>query len=335
MLLAQIRVLVRKPLVYASLLRLVAREREVRNQRDRLRLVYHLVAAGYVYTHLKDEGFSHIHAHMLDTPTSIALYLSRFLDIPFSFTLHGSNIYLDPLMLGTKLRMAKKVVSISHYNVAHVRGKYGDATADKIKVIRCGVDPRTFHPEPRKASTRPVILSIGRLMEIKGFPYLLEACSCLKAEGFDFSCLVVGDGKDREMLAGKAAALGLDGVVTFLGKQPQERVLQLLQEASIFVLASIITVRGGREGIPVALMEAMAMELPVVSTRTSGIPELVEDGTEGLLVEHSNAAELAGALGMLLKDAGVRERMGKRGRAKVVRDFNITQIPAQFEDIFN
>lgn len=332
---AQMHVLFCRTLDWFKIVRLIFYEKEIRNRRDRLRLLKHFVAAGYYYTRLKDEGISHIHAHNLTGTASIALFLSRYLNIPFSFTLHGSEIYIDPLMLGTKLRLCKKAVTISEYNKNYLLNKYGDDFNDKIHVIHCGIDPELFTPLSREKSGRPIVLSVGRLVAVKGFHYLLEACRLLKDNGAFFTCFIVGDGEEKDTLICESAALGIEDVVIFLGAQKNERVMQLLQEASIFVLPSIITDDGTREGIPVSLMEAMAMELPVVSTRLVGIPELIEDRKEGLLVEQKNPDELALAIESLLKDGNAREEMGKQARLKVMREFNIHHVPQQFHPIFN
>ena len=172
-------------------------------------------------------------------------------------------------------------------------------------------------------------------MSVKGFAYFLEACSILKKNGLDFQCHIVGDGEESEVLLKKSASLNVQDVVSFLGQQSQDRVRTLLENASIFVLPSIITDDGTREGIPVALMEAMAMELPVVTTKTVGIPELVQNKSQGLLVPQKNAVELASALEFLLKNPDSREEMGRQGRMKVVKEFNITHIPHHFRGIFS
>ena len=335
LLLAQLHVLFCRPRDWLMILRLIFDEKEVRNRKDRLRLLKHFVAAGYYYTRIKEEGISHIHAHFLGGPTSVALFLSRYLNIPYSFTMHASAIFMDPLMLGTKLRFCKNCVTISKYNKIHLLNKYGENLADKIHIVHCGIDPESFTPHHGEKSGRPVVVAVGRLVAMKGFHYLLEACRLLKDKGVLFTCLIVGDGEENDRLLSKTISLGIEDVVTFLGAQRQDRVMQLLREASIFVLPSIITEEGRRDGIPVSLMEAMAMELPVISTKLVGIPELIENMKEGLLVEQKNPVELALAMDFLLKDANAREEMGRQARMKVTREFNIHHVPEQFHPIFN
>ena len=333
--LAQASLLFSKPRKWIKLFWLALREKEIISFRDRLRIFYHFLEAGYLYTRLKDNGLPHIHAHFLSGPTSIALFLSRYLNVPYSFTMHASNIFIDHHMLKTKLQMCKKAVTISDYNKKYLLSKYGDEFAGKIDVIHCGISLQTFQPVETEKTMLPVILAVGQLLERKGMRYLVDACRLLKRKGMEFRCHIVGDGKELKLLTEMIDEYELSEFVILLGRQPQECVKKLLQEASIFVLPSIVTELGGREGIPVALMEAMAMQLPVVSTKTVGIPELIENEKEGLLVEQKNPEELAAALEFLLKISEVRIEMGRRGREKVAQQFNIDHVPALFQDIFN
>ena len=332
---AQWQTLIAKPRTWLSLLSLILCEREFKTFRDLPRSLYHFLEAGYLYKRLRNYDIYHIHAHILNAPTSLALFLSRFLEIPFSFTMHGSQIYVDPLMLKTKLNLCKKAVTTSEYNRQFLTKKYGNHFADKLHVIHCGIAPHVFKPRRNTKPSPPIVLSVGRLLPVKGLGYLLEACSILKRNGLDFQCYIVGDGEDRDVLMKESTALRVQDVVSFLGKQPQDQVRNLLEDASIFVLPSIVTDDGAREGIPVALMEAMAMELPVVTTKTVGIPELVQNKSQGLLVPQKNPVELASALEFLLKNPDSREEMGRQGRIKVVKEFNIIHIPHHFSSIFS
>lgn len=332
---AQASLLFSKPRKWIKLFWLALREKEIISFRDRLRILYHFLEAGYLYTIFKDNSLHHIHAHFLSGPTSIALFLSRYLNVPYSFTMHASNIFIDHHMLKTKLQMCKKAVTISDYNKKYLLSKYGEKFASKIDVIHCGINLLAFQPVETEKTMLPVILAVGQLLERKGMRYLVDACRLLKRKGMEFQCHIVGGGKELKLLTEMIDEYELSEFVILLGRQPQECVKKLLQEASIFVLPSIVTEFGGREGIPVALMEAMAMQLPVVSTKTVGIPELIKNGKEGLLVEQKNPEELAAALEFLLKTSEVRIEMGRRGREKVAQQFNIDHVPVLFQDIFN
>jgi glycosyltransferase involved in cell wall biosynthesis len=332
---AQLKVIGLKPGQWFNLVLLILSEKEFRGVRDLPRSFYHFLEAGYLYTRLRIAGISHIHAHILNAPTSIALFLSRYLDVPFSFTMHGSQIYVDPLMLKTKLHLCKRAVTVSEFNRNFLLQKYGGEFSQKIKVIHCGIDLSVFTPKTVRKANPTAILAVGRLAEVKGFGYLVEAASLLKKKGVAFECRIVGEGDELDNLKRMSAASDVDDVVSFLGGQPQEQVKKLLEEASIFALPCIVCDDGTREGLPVALMEAMAMELAVVSTKTVGIPELIEDKKEGLLVEQRNPVELASALESLLRNPALCRELGRNGRAKIMREFNIANIPEQFYNIFN
>jgi len=310
------------------------REKEIKKFKDRFRILYHFIQTGYLYLKLKNRSFDHIHAPFLTGSTTMAFFLSQYLKIPFTFTMHASNIYVDPIMLATKLNYCKKAITISAYNKDFLLHKYGDHLNDKIHIIHCGVNVKEFRPaHNNKKPMPPIILSVGQLTGRKGFIYLLKACSLLKKKHLLFNCIIVGDGEDKELLIKHSESLGVRDVVTFMGRQPQEEVKKLLEDASVFTLPSIVTDEGGREGIPVALMEAMAMELPVVSTRTVGIPELIEHNKEGLLVEQKNSEDLSHALEILLLNKELRFELGRAARRKVIREFNIANTPIQFAEI--
>ena len=310
------------------------REPEIRGFSDRLRLIYHLILAGYLLSILKNRTFDHIHAPFLTSCTTIAYFVSQFLKIPFSFTMHASNIYINPIMLGTKMNSCKKCITISKYNKKYLIEKYGRHLDKKIHIIHCGIDTEEFQASNEKKDTPPMILAVGQLTERKGFFYLLRAAALLRKKKIEFTCNIIGDGEEREKLITETSRLHIEDKVHFLGRLPQETVKKYLNRASIFVLPSIITSSGGREGIPVALMEAMSMQLPVISTKTVGIPELIENGHEGFLVAEKNPIDLAEALERLLTDLELRSKFGINARWKVIKEFNIANNSLLFKSIF-
>ena len=330
---AQLVIFFKDPHTWLRLFGIAIREKETINFKDRLRILYHFIQSGYLFLIVKDRSFDHIHSPFLTGSANLAFFLSQYLKIPFSFTMHASNIYIDPIMLETKLAYCKKAVTISEYNKHFLLKKYGNHFKDKIDIIHCGVNVGKFRSTHDKKPVPPIILAVGQLTARKGFFYLLKACGLLKKKRVKFRCIIVGDGEDRKFLAKCAQSLEVNDVVTFLGRQPQEEVRKLLQDASVFTLPSIITGEGGREGIPVALMEAMSMELPTVSTQTVGIPELIENNKEGLLVEQKDPVALAHALETLLRNKQLRLEMGQAARRKVEKEFNIANVPQQFQKI--
>jgi glycosyltransferase involved in cell wall biosynthesis len=196
-----------------------------------------------------------------------------------------------------------------------------------VVVIHCGVDTQVFQPAagaPGPADGRTfTLVCVGTLHEVKGQEYLVEACRHLAARGIPFRCELVGDGPDRRKLARQALAAGISDRVSFRGSLTREEVREALRAADVVLAPSVPTANGRREGIPVALMEAMASGRPVVASRLSGIPELVADGESGLLVEPRDAEGLARAVERLLGDEGLRRRLGAAGRTKVEREFDL------------
>jgi glycosyltransferase involved in cell wall biosynthesis len=238
-------------------------------------------------------------------------------------------------MLEEKIRQASFVVTISEHNRQFLASLYQDLVTQKIFVIHCGIDPEVFQVQPSKQSNHPfTIICVARLEVEKGHRYLIETCGQLRDQHVNFRCLLIGDGRKRSEIEAQIRQLNLTEHITLLGFQPRDRVLQLLAEADVMVLPSIVTERGGKEGIPVALMEALAMGLPVISTATSGIPELIEDGTTGLLVPERDAEALTRAVVKLFRTRDFGQQLGAKGRIKVVKEFNLSASAANLYKLF-
>ena len=268
---------------------------------------------------LEREGVTHLHAHFATHPATMALIISTLTKIPFSFTVHAHDIQLDRSLLSWKMREARFIRSISDFNRRFLEALYPESYG-KIDVIHVGVPlpPAPSAPRPR------VILCVAAHKPYKGLPVLIEACRILRGQGVEFRCDVVGDGPMRAQLEAMN-----DGVVNLLGPREEQEVARMMEEASLFVLPSILAPDGQMEGIPVALMEALAHGRPAVSTRISGIPELVQDGVNGLLVEPGDAVALAAAMRTLLDDPARAAAMGARGRELVAREFELRTCTAR------
>lgn len=274
---------------------------------------------------MRDQGVTHIHAHFATHPALAAFIVHRLTGIPFSFTAHGSDLHVDRRMLDTKLSAAAFAVTVSEFNRDLIARECGEQARSKVRVIHCGVDPGVFKPRHADApdATSFRIVCVASFEEVKGHRYLIEACRVLQARGVRFECHLVGDGPLRRDVERRVAAAGVEDRVCFHGGQPRPTVARLLAQSDAAVLASHPTRGGKREGIPVALMEAMASGLPVVATAISGIPELVQPGLTGFLVPSGDPGALADALQRLAGDPDLRARMGRAGRARVVQAFNL------------
>jgi glycosyltransferase involved in cell wall biosynthesis len=284
------------------------------------------------------DGVQHVHAHFASHPAAAAFVIHRLTRIPYSFTAHGSDLHRDRHMLSEKVEEAAFVATISNFNRELIVRECGEAFAEKVKVIRCGVNTDFFRPPAAGRSLRPGapfrIFCVGTLHEVKGQAYLIEACAKLAARGLKFSCEFVGEGPDASKLRKLAAEAGIADRVVFHGAQSRHQLVQLLHQADVVVAPSVPTANGRREGIPVSLMEAAACGLPLVASRITGVPELVEDGVVGFLVEPRDSTELAAALERLAGDSPLRRRFGAEARFKVLREFDLALNAEVLADSF-
>lgn len=237
-------------------------------------------------------------------------------------------------MLERKVEAAAFVVTVSRYNRDQIAAECGGDAGRRVHVIHCGVDPQFFRYRSRRREGPPFeLVCVASLEEVKGHRHLIEACRILRDLGIGFRCHLVGDGPLRREVRDQVDAARLDDRVLIHGPQPRAEVAHMLFGADLAVLASCPTVSGKREGIPVSLMEAMSTGLPVVSTRISGIPELVESGKEGILVLPGDPVALAEALGRLLRNPALRERMGRAARARIVEQFELRKNAGRLLDL--
>jgi glycosyltransferase involved in cell wall biosynthesis len=263
-----------------------------------------------------------LHAPWATYPATVAWFLSRLLGLPFSFTSRAHDIFIEDHMMARKLESASLAIAITEYNVRFMARWMSAPGAIPVHVIHSSLNlPELSFVRGGRLPGK--LLSVGRLVPMKGFDILLSALAQLRARGVDFSCTVIGEGPERARLEGLRAALGLDGVVEFPGAMPQDEVVRHMTESTLMVLPCVVAPNGQSDGIPNVLMESMATGLPVVSTRISGIPELVEDGVSGRLVAAGDPAALADAVQALFNDPHQCESFAEAGRRKVERDFDV------------
>ena len=299
----------------------------------RLRSLAHFSAAPFAALRLRRAGVTHLHAHFANTAASIAMMAAFLEGISFSFTAHAYDLFVDDILLPAKLSAASFVVTISEFNASYLRERYPEAASADLPIIHCGVDPDMYFPRPRPTHSPACILAVGRLVFKKGFHVLIEACALLRDKGVRARCLIVGDGEEATRLHNLAAGLDLSAQVLLAGTLLPADLLEYYAEADVFVMPSCKS-GNDRDGIPTVLIEAMAMEVPVVSTRLSGIPELVRHGETGLLVAPDDPAGLAEAIARLLSDPALAERLGKAARELVIRDFNIHSSARMLFNLF-
>jgi glycosyltransferase involved in cell wall biosynthesis len=268
----------------------------------------------------------HLHAHFCHTSTTVAMFASELCGRPFSFTAHAKDIYVGALnpgdLLQTKLRRAKFIVTCTRANQSYLARL---AAPDKpIHTCYHGLDTRRFVPRATpEGPAVPVVLSVGRMVEKKGFPVLIEACRLLKDMGLQFRCLLVsGGGPFAQQVASLIRDLGLEEVVEVRPAITQEALIEVYHQTTLFALPCQIAENSDRDGIPNVLVEAMAAGLPVISTDISGIPELIEHGVSGVLIPQKDARALAEAVAGLLAAPALRDRLGAAARARVCRLFD-------------
>jgi glycosyltransferase involved in cell wall biosynthesis len=294
--------------------------------RRRLTALKHFMRAGWIADRLRGTDARHLHAHFAHGPASVAHFASMLSSVPFSFTAHAKDIYTSPPdLLGAKIRAARFVVTCTEYNARHLTSLAGDA-AQRIKRIYHGVDLEKFRPccdRDRMSASDLRVLAIGRLVEKKGFTYLVDAVRSLTSVGRRLHLRIVGGGELKPLLERQIAQLGLDGVVELVGPRPQEQVVELYRSADVFVLPCVVTDNGDRDGIPNVLVEAMRMGVPVVSTAISGIPELVIDGTTGLLVPPRDVPSLVKAIERLADNPEERRSLSARAADHVSKKFDL------------
>ena len=263
----------------------------------------------------------HLHAHWATYPSSAARILAGRIGRPWSFTGHAHDIFVHDQDLAGKLNQADFSVTISGYNQKQLAARMIPRNQSRLAVIHCGVLPADL-PYTAAGREAAYIVGVGRLDPIKGFIHLVEACRLLKERGTAFTCDIIGDGPLRDTLQQAIDAAGLQAQVRLTGALPQQEVRTRINRATLFVLPSVLLADGNADGIPVALMEAMACGATAISTRVSGIPELIHHEENGLLVSPGDAAELADAMARLLGDAPLRTRLAEAARRTIVQDFD-------------
>jgi colanic acid/amylovoran biosynthesis glycosyltransferase len=323
----QLRVFVTRPAAYMSGLVTAVRMAgwDLRKLAAHLAYFAEAVVAGHW---VWQAGYRNLHSHFTST---VALLATRVFPLRLSLTLHGPDEFTDPLgfRLPEKVAASSLVCAISQFGKSQILRYSLSENSAKIQVLPLGVDTEVYLPRPFRAAPEIFeISSVGRLAPVKGFPVLLAAVEQLVRDGRRLRMRLAGDGPERRALAAEIERRGLSSHVRLEGALNTEGVLALYRETDIFALASFA------EGVPVVLMEAMAMEIPCVATRITGIPELILDGVNGLLVTPSKADELAGAIARLMDDPALRRNLGEQARLQVLERFNLKRNAATQAEAF-
>jgi len=295
--------------------------------------LYELTACCYFADKCRRFGAEHIHMHFASRSLSLGLMMGMLTGLPVSCTVHAFDIFTrSPSSLRMRLAKCKFIASISQFNVEYLRKTCGNSVADLCRVVHCGIDAEKFssvsrQPEPGR------IVCVCRLSPKKGLDVAIRACAKLRDNNVKFLFEIAGDGPQRRTLEELIESLNLADHVKLLGARPNDQLTELFSRASLFLMPCVKKSDGNMDGIPVAMMEAMTCEVPVVSTAISGIPELVEDGVTGRLAPENDVDALVQILQELLGDMDKIEQFGKAGRQRVLKDFCISENAAKLREL--
>jgi glycosyltransferase involved in cell wall biosynthesis len=330
---AHLRALLGRPRRYLSTLRLAVALRGA-GPRALLWQLFYFGEAALMWRECERRGIRHIHAHHANVASDVALLASHLGGErwSWSFTMHGSTEFFDVRehRLAQKVELAHFVVCVSHHGRSQLMSLVSTPHWDKLRVVHCGVDLSLFHPDDERSGGHSLeVLTVGRTVPVKGQALLVEAVAALARRGLEIRLTIVGDGPELPALRAQAERLDVSDQVTFAGAVGQDEIRSYYAEADVFALPSFA------EGIPVVLTEAMAMGLPVVASRITGIPELVEEGVSGVLVVPGRADQLTDALAHLVSEPPDRRRaMGRAGQEKVAREFDLETTAQELLVIF-
>lgn len=282
--------------------------------------LFYLAEAVLVGNWMQKNNIKHVHVHFANPASSVALILTRIFPFTFSMTVHGPDEFYDVTLnnLKEKIEGAAFIFCISNYARSQLLRISDPEAWDKIETVRLGVDPDIYTPNTIKEHPSPIeILCVGRLTLTKGQHILIKAMQHLVRQGRQVRLQLVGDGPDRPRLEQQALRLGLQENIVFKGALNREGTLNVYKTADIFALASFA------EGLPVVLMEAMSMEIPCITTGINGIPEIIKNEINGLLVAPSDDEETAQAIARLIDDVPLRRKLGKEGRSIIMEKYNL------------
>ena len=299
--------------------------------------LFYLAEALLVGDWMLRNGMRHLHVHFGGAVATVGMLTSQAWQVPWSVTLHGPDEFFDQdaFYLRQKIESASFVLCISDFCKSQVLRVAPTVPANRLEIVRLGVDCDALQPSARvdhasaetaslQDSPIPAVASFhivctGRMVAAKGHRILIEALAALAASGAAFTCTLIGDGPERSQLEAECRSKGIEGRVRFLGAMAHAPAVAEVAKADVFVLASFA------EGLPVALMEAMALGVPCVSTTIAAIPEMIHDRHNGLLVPPANVEALRDALACLGADEELRQRLGRQARLTVEADYNLAR----------
>ncbi len=291
------------------------------------RYVWRTLQSGFIAVRAKRLRLQRLHAHFASRATSVSLSTSRITGLPYSFTAHAVDIFKDDVdrtLLEKKINLADRVIAISEFNKTFLDQNYASTESNVVRVYN-GIDTNRFAPNGHRTGSPFTVLAVARFVPKKGLDVLIEACRHLRDRGLDFRCWIVGKGALRHALVNHIKTHCLGDRVSLLGSHTQTEIVGRYQKADLFALPCLTDARGNRDGLPVAIVEALACGLPVVATATTGIPEAVKHDHNGLIVPEKDPVSLADAIESLMRDKPRYERLKSRARSSITPQFDIRE----------
>ncbi len=325
--------LLSKPQKYFNALKLALKTSRA-GVKGRLFQLFYFQEALLLAQELLNNKISHLHNHFGDSSGTVSMLAGKLSDIPYSVTIHGPHIFFEPLdwALREKVQHSAFIVCISHYCKSQVMLFSDQADWHKLKIVHCGVDisEYVFAPKSNVGQDQAVkMLYVGRLAGEKGVPVLLQSLVKLKNQGLQFHLTLYGDGADRKLLEQLVSSHGLNKYVTFAGFADQQTIRHALTNSDLFILPSFA------EGVPVSLMESMAIGVPVIATYVGGVVELITPEHSGLVVSPSDIDGLSAAIKKYINDSEFRVKVSQNARQKIEHDFNLQIELTKLEALFS
>ncbi len=291
--------------------------------------LYHqlyLIEAMMVAEWMHKNSSNNLHVHFASEVATVGMFVKKLNGCHLSITVHGPDEFYnaDKYLLEEKINTADKIFCISDFARSQLMKLSEYDQWEKFCITRLGVDIDSFKPNDNNVNKTPNILSVGRLCPAKAQHILIEAAAILVNSRLDFTITFVGDGPDRSSLEDLCNLLSLNEVITFTGSVNHDQVKDFYNECDIFCLPSFA------EGIPIVLMEAMSKKIPCVTSRITGIPELIDSGVDGVLTSPSNAEELAQALQSLIESETLRAEIGMAARDKITKKYHLEKNMTYF-----
>lgn len=290
----------------------------------------------YLAEVFRKDGIAHVHCNWATYPATVGMLIQQWCGLPFSVTAHAYDIHMMPWMLPAKLEAASFFVTCADYNRRYLSSMCSAAAASRIVLNYHGTNLQRFQPGPRSSGEDFRVVSVGWFKEYKGFHFLVDAIARLVAQGVNARLHLAGDGPQRGYLEEQAKRLGIADRVVFHGYMDHDRLVSLYRDCDAFAMGSIEMTNFGRQDvIPNVIAEAMAVGLPVVSTKMGGIPELVEEGVSGMMVPQRDPAAMAEALARIAGDGDLRARLSRAALARVAdiwdRSKNLEALAREFD----